>query len=132
MKTNLDATLSTVSRFTESLETDLAALSIEVRTGIVLAVQELLVNIVRHAYEGKSGQIEFELDQSDSQILIQVKDDAEKAFEMPETITAPDLLDLPEHGMGLFIIHQAFDTVDYKRTEGRNHWRLMKLLGENK
>ncbi len=132
MQTTLDATLETVSSFTQSLETLLAALSIEVRTSVVLAVQELLVNIVKHAYSGKPGKIEFELEQSDSKLEITVTDNADNAFQMPETITAPDMFDLPEHGMGLFIIHQAFDKVEYQRSDDRNRWQLMKRLGEQR
>lgn len=128
-KTTIQATLEAVSQFTQSLETKLADLTMEMRTSIVLAMQELLVNIVKHAYDGASGQIDIELEQSPHRIHITVLDHGMNTFETPDKITAPDPLDLPEHGMGLFIIHQSFDNVQYKRLSSDNQWQLTKELG---
>lgn len=126
----LDATLKSVSSFSQQLESRLESLPIEARTTVVLAVQELLVNVVKHAYAGKPGQIEFVLDQADSCLQIVVTDHADNPFQIPKTVSAPDPMNLPEHGMGLFIIYQSFDKVQYERGDGRNRWQLMKMLGE--
>jgi anti-sigma regulatory factor (Ser/Thr protein kinase) len=128
MQITLDAKLEAVSKSTQQLEIHLQQLALELRTTIVLAVQELLVNIVQHAYDGKQGTIEFAMQQAKDSINIQVRDYAPKAFEKPDQLKAPDPLDLPEHGMGLYIIYQTFDEVAYQRLADGNHWRLVKAL----
>lgn len=126
----LDATLESVSSFSQQLEARLERLPLEARTTIVLAIQELLVNVVKHAYAGQPGQIEFALDQADSRLQVVVTDHADNAFQIPERVSAPNPLDLPEHGMGLFIIYQSFDKVQYERGDGQNRWQLVKMLGD--
>lgn len=125
----IPATLEAVSKFTQSLETQLENLSAETRTLIVLALQELLVNVVEHAYAGMTGTIEIIFNLSVSELQVTITDQAQKAFDMPDDIALPDPLDLPEGGMGLFIIHQSFDRVDYKRLSDGNQWQLSKKLG---
>ena len=128
-KVTIPATLEAVSKFTQDLEPRLALIGTENCTLVILAVQELLVNIVRHAYDGDEGDIQFELHLSDQDLNIEISDQATTAFEIPENIQEPDPLDLPEHGMGLFIINQSFDRVKYERLSGGNRWQLMKSLG---
>lgn len=128
-KVTIPATLEAVSKFTHVLEAKLTLIGTENCTLVILAVQELLVNIVRHAYDGDEGDIKFELHLTDQNLNIEISDQAMTTFEMPENIQAPDPLALPEHGMGLFIIHQSFDSVKYERLSGGNRWRLIKNLG---
>ncbi len=127
-KMTIPATLKDVSKFTQSLEHQLEQLPIEERTLIILAIQELLVNIVEHAYSGKLGKIEFELSLNDKDLLVIVSDNADHNFEIPIDVVAPDPLDLPESGMGLFIIQQAFDNVKYSHLSNGNQWQLEKKL----
>jgi len=129
-KTTVHATLEAVSQFTQSLENIFSELDTETRILLTLGVQELLVNIVEHAYAGASGSIEIVLKQSASALQVIVTDQAEATFNIPKgDITAPDPLDLPEGGMGLFIIYQSFDEVKYQRLSNGNQWQLMKNLG---
>ena len=129
-RVTLSATVEAVSIFTQDLETHLHKLPFEIRTQIVLAVHELLVNIVRHAYRGLEGQIEFEMVKSELEIKILVFDYAENGFSMPDRVSAPDTGDLPEGGMGLYIIQQAFDLVEYEHLARGNRWWLLKTLGD--
>lgn len=127
----IPASLEAVSQFTQALEGRLHALSLKLRTSLVLAIQELGVNIVRHAYAGAPGQIEITLDHTADHLHVHVVDDAPTAFTMPGEISTPDAALLPEHGLGLFIIHQAFDRVTYHRSGDQNIWDLVKALQEN-
>lgn len=127
-KTTIPATLEEVSKFTQSLERQLEQLPIEERTLIILAIQELLVNIVEHAYAGEPGEIEFELSLNDNDLIVIVFDNADHTFDMPNNIVAPDPLDLPENGMGLYIIQQSFDNVKHSRMSNGNQWQLEKKL----
>lgn len=129
MQITVPATLEDVSRFTHQFESQLAPLPIDVLTPVTLAVHELLVNIVNHAYNGQPGEIHLDIDLSPAALSVLIEDGGDNAFAAPEEIKAPDLNDLPESGMGLFIIHQAFNTVDYTRLERGNRWRLVKTLG---
>lgn len=128
---SLDATLEAVSGFTQGMENTLRNLSLEVRTQIVLALQELLVNIVRHAYAGEPGKIEVDLNHEPDSIVLSIQDFGPNRLTMPEVIQPIDPATLPEHGMGLFIIHQSFDTVTYERRERANHWQLAKAFGDH-
>lgn len=128
----LPATLEAVSTFTQQLETHLADLPTETSTAIALAVHELLVNIVVHAYTQEKGDIDFQLSGTQELIAITIIDYAPGGFVMPASINEPDPLDLPEHGMGLFIIHQTFDEVTYERLSDTNRWHLKKMLGASR
>lgn len=124
----IPATLQAVSQFSAGLEDTLANLSMEVRVSTILALQELCVNIVKHAYAGLQGSIEIQLDLKAGKISVLLLDQAPNHFVQPETIELPDPLDLPEHGMGMYLIHLAFDVVEYEPLPGGNCWRLVKHL----
>lgn len=124
----IQATLEAVSQFSTDLEARLDVLPLEIRTEIVLALQELCVNIVKHAYAGAAGSIEIVLDESSDQLRVSVRDHAANAFEMPDEIAPPDPLSLPESGLGLYIIHASFDEVEYTRLADGNQWRLVRTL----
>lgn len=124
------ASLEAASNFTQGFEVRLQALPVEARTAVTLAVHELLVNIVEHAYAGLPGDIVLEYVLDDAAIRLVVTDRADNHFTMPDVVAPPDPLDLPEGGMGLFIIHQAFDVVRYEPLPQGNRWQLIKQLGE--
>jgi anti-sigma regulatory factor (Ser/Thr protein kinase) len=124
----IPATLQAVSQFTAELDTWFSPLTLETRVGVVLAVQELCVNIVEHAYDGMAGDIQIEIDWTSNHLHFHVIDQAPNHLTMPEVIQAPDPFELQEGGMGLFLIHQAFDQVEYAPSSDENHWRLMKRL----
>ena len=127
-KASIPATLKAVSHFTAELETLLASLPLEPRTVVVLAIQELCVNIVEHAYAGKAGTIELEIDLQPSSLSITCTDYAPNAFVPPAEILPPDPLSLPEGGIGLYVIYQVFDHVSYQRLRKGNAWHLQKLI----
>ncbi|MBP1466876.1 ATP-binding protein [Candidatus Chloroploca sp. M-50] len=45
-----------------------------------------------------------------------------------ESYEPPDLDDIPNGGMGIFLIRKLMDDVTYTRVSGRNHWSLTKSL----
>lgn len=128
-QTTFPATLEAASQFTEQLESWMSFLPVDVRTPVVLAIHELLVNIVEHAYAGSAGSIDVELDGPPQKLSFRVRDYATTGFTMPKEVLAPSLIDLPEGGMGLYIIHQSFDVVDYQHLGEGNLWQLVKYLG---
>ena len=90
--------------------------------GLELAVHEVAVNIVRHAYDGNAGwiHIRFLLDHDD---LVVTLSDAGRAFR-PADAADPDLRQANEGGYGLFLVRQLVDRLTYTRLADRNHWQL--------
>lgn len=124
----ITASLQAVSEFTTRLDNLLESLPTATRVSIVLAIQELCVNIVKHAYAGHPGTIEIEMNHTVEKLICVFRDQAPTMYTMPAVIEPPDPLDLPEHGMGMFIIHQAFDSVTYEHSSNGNRWQLEKGL----
>ena len=125
----ITATLQAVSEAVQGFEDQWAHLPSELRTLLLLAMQELCVNIVKHGYAGAAGTIVLLVELDTAQLRVTVHDTAPNAFTMPDEIEAPDPLALPESGWGIFIIHQVFDQVQYERLPDGNCWRLQKALG---
>ncbi|MDX2141274.1 MAG: ATP-binding protein [Chloroflexota bacterium] len=128
----LPATLEAVSHFVAGIESSFDTLDVSDRTGITLALQELLVNIVVHAYAHLPGDIRVNIQMNDAMVNAVVEDDGPNAYDPERLPKAPDPLDLQEHGMGMFIIQQTFDDVSYARLNTVNHWHLSKRIGASR
>lgn len=96
---------------------------------IQLAVHEVAVNIVNHAYAGRQdGRIQVTLQLADlpRRLLIELHDTG-VAFN-PDAVPQPDLDEPQEHGYGLFLVRCLMDNVAYQSGPEGNSWRLVKLL----
>ena len=94
---------------------------------IVLAIQELCMNIVDHAYQGRTdGRISLDFTVADDRFTAEFSDDG-APFD-PSTVTAPDLECGQVRGYGLFLMMELLDDVTYTSSGGRNHWRLTKRV----
>ena len=118
-------TLEHVSLFIERLTAEEGS---RVRSELTLAIHELCVNIVEHAYAGASGNIDIEAEYNGDMLEIMVWDTAPNPYTPPDEVNAPDPDSLPEGGWGIFILHQVFDQVEYMRSDEGNQWRLLKAL----
>jgi anti-sigma regulatory factor (Ser/Thr protein kinase) len=89
-----------------------------------LALDEILSNIVRHAYaEGGQGrEIEVGFRLKDGVVELTLLDDG-LAFD-PLTAPQPDTTgpaeDRPVGGLGIFLLRKLMDHVEYERQAGRN------------
>ncbi|HRV90978.1 MAG TPA: SpoIIE family protein phosphatase [Anaerolineae bacterium] len=96
---------------------------------IELAISEICTNIIKHAYNGKKGEISGQLRLLDNGIELDFYDQGE-GFD-PSTVPTPKTNpnELVEGGYGLHIIRQIMDVVSYNTQPGRgNHWHLIKYL----
>ncbi|WP_165360679.1 ATP-binding protein [Candidatus Chloroploca sp. Khr17] len=96
---------------------------------IELAVNEIVANIVRHAYANTTdGRVTMvvRLIQEPRQLLIELADTG-LAFD-PTTAVEPDLDDVQIHGYGLFLARSLMDDVSYTRRQNSNEWCLIKYL----
>lgn len=101
-----------------------------VQYNVVLALHELCVNIIKHAYAGEKRQfsVVFDLMCDPTRIQIDTYDSGGNKFNMAAWQT-PNLDDPPIHGLGVFLMRQLMDEVIYESLPTGNHWRLVKLLG---
>jgi serine/threonine-protein kinase RsbW len=102
-----------------------------VQYNVVLALHELCVNIIKHAYAGQKEQfsVVFDLMCDPTRIQIDTYDSGRKRFDAAGWQT-PNLDDPPIHGLGVFLMRQLMDEVVYEGMPTGNHWRLVKMLPE--
>jgi anti-sigma regulatory factor (Ser/Thr protein kinase) len=102
---------------------------------VVLAVDEALTNIIRHAYLGNAEQpIEASFHRIRGAQNGQHRDALEILLEdrgtavNPEKLCGRALEDVKPGGLGLHFIRECMDTVEFSRKLGRNQLRLVKFL----
>ncbi|MEO6052417.1 MAG: SpoIIE family protein phosphatase [Chthoniobacterales bacterium] len=79
---------------------------------IILAVDEACTNVIRHAYDNKTGEpIDLKMSWDGHRLKIQLKD-LGKACD-PASIRSRELEDVRPGGVGVHIIKNAFDSVTY-------------------
>jgi len=109
-----------------------AALSEIERGKIELCLVEAVTNSIEHAYEMRADQlVEVELELHDDRIVIRVADHGLPlpSLEPPRRELDPDdHANLPEGGMGLFIINSMMSEATYHSEDGRNVLQLVKHL----
>jgi serine/threonine-protein kinase RsbW len=102
---------------------------------VVLAVDEALTNIIRHAYLGdpeRSIEASFhwihvpEAGKSADALEIVLEDSGVTAN--PEKMCGRALEDVRPGGLGLHFIRESMDTVEFGHNNGKNQLRLVKIL----
>lgn len=102
---------------------------------VVLAVDEALTNIIRHAYQGRTEQpieasfrrIRVAGDGANKPALEIILEDRGMAVDR-EKLCGRKLEDVRPGGLGLHFIRESMDTVEFRRRWGRNQLRMVKLL----
>lgn len=89
-----------------------------------LAAEEVIVNIIRHAYKDRGGTIDIQVEQDVEKIRVTFFDSgpAFNPIQKPAThVSSSDSLDSKKiGGLGLLFIHRCVDELIYKREEERN------------
>src|SRR5207247_10138651 len=102
---------------------------------VVLALDEALTNVIRHAYAGHpEGTIEVSFRRirapwrgaSREALEIVLVDQGRKIDRTK--LRGRSLEDLRPGGLGLHFIRENMDAVEFRRTAGRNRLRLVKFL----
>jgi len=107
------------------------AWSDEARFQVSLALEEVLMNVISHgSRESQPANVRVSLSQDDRDVTLEITDDG-IAFD-PQQAPAPDLeSDLDERpvgGLGVFLVQQLMDSVDYRRDAGWNRLVLRKRV----
>lgn len=92
----------------------------------VSAIGEAFNNVALHGYDGRAvGDVTLEIETLSDRMVVQLSDDG-SSFD-PAAVPDPDLAQLPESGMGLYIIRAFVDELSY--TPGPpNSLRFTKLF----
>jgi serine/threonine-protein kinase RsbW len=101
---------------------------------LIVAVNEAVVNIVRHAYRNEPGEVEVTVGCSEGEIVVILLDHG-PPFD-PATVLRPDLTlpleERPFGGLGVHFMHEFCDELRYRRDPGgRNELTLLKRFGPN-
>lgn len=97
--------------------------------GCELALHELLVNLVDHAYEGdESMYITVNLACNKNTIMIETQDTGKPAEIDLTKAAMPDPAELAEEGYGLPLMQLLMDDVKYNDDNGRNIWKMVKYF----
>ncbi len=89
---------------------------------IELAVHEICVNIVEHAYHHTPGPISLEIGESECFINVTITDNGE-GFD-PAEISEPDPANPSIRGYGLMITRQLTSSLRYGQSSAGNRWDL--------
>lgn len=119
--------LSDVRARVESYATE-AGLDEAAAARVVLAVDEALTNIIRHAYEHRPDRpIRIEISSLPGELKITLEDFGRSAD--PDSIQPRDLEDIRPGGLGVHIMRECMDTVQYEpRPEGGTVLTMTKKL----
>lgn len=105
------------------------------RRAIVRSVDEALANVMRHAYEGKSGMpIVVTFRRLRGQIHptictgIEVLLEDEGVAVNPSKLKGRPLDEIKPGGLGLHFMRQSMDEVEFSRKHGKNQLRMVKYL----
>jgi anti-sigma regulatory factor (Ser/Thr protein kinase) len=89
----------------------------ETVTHVMLAVDEALTNIIRHAYGYRDDeQIDLVADVTEGRLRIAIRDYGPRVD--PSQIQSRDLSEIRPGGLGVHIMGQCMDSVDYEPADG--------------
>ncbi|MDQ7817619.1 MAG: ATP-binding protein [Melioribacteraceae bacterium] len=97
-----------------------------------ICIMESVNNVIKHSYkEQKNNYICVKLRIDSKLIEMEIIDEGEPRlkFEIPDLDFDPkDINNLPESGMGLYIMKQLMDELTYNSKSGKNYFILKKWL----
>ena len=97
-----------------------------------LALEEVLVNVVNYAYEGKEGTVDisYDISNDNKSIKVIIKDKG-KAFD-PTKAEDPPLEGTAKErkigGLGIYIVKNIVDDIKYSRIDNQNVLEIVKSL----
>ena len=97
-----------------------------------ICITEAVNNVIKHAYQGeKNKPITISVKKENNEVELQIIDEGtpRSHFEIPNLEFDPDDTEnLPESGMGVFIMNQLMDKIDYLTINGKNYFTMKKYL----
>lgn len=99
-----------------------------------LAIEEAVVNVISYAYPaGTKGDVDIDAEADDEQLKFVISDsgtpfDPTQKGEVDTTLSAEER---GIGGLGIHLIRQIMDTINYERVDGKNVLTLHKKLTKN-
>jgi sigma-B regulation protein RsbU (phosphoserine phosphatase) len=99
-----------------------------------LAIEEAVVNVMSYAYPaGTKGDVDIDAEADDEQLKFVISDsgtpfDPTQKGEVDTTLSAEER---SIGGLGIHLIRQIMDTINYERVDGKNVLTLRKKLTKN-
>lgn len=131
----ISSNMESVILFSETLQAECHnnGLSEQVSAEVRLAIVEALNNVVEHSFKSQSQhEIDIYITFYTDKIRVRFTDNGRPN---PNGVTPvnlnmnpDDIMDLPEGGYGLNIIHQIMDEVNYTRKNNINMMTLIKII----
>ena len=110
-------------------------LSSEIEGDLCLALEEVLVNVIRYGHpEGGRHEIQVLLSLERDCVVATVDDDGVpfNPLEVPEPDLSGPIETRPIGGLGIHIVRNITDGLEYRRSEGRNHLVIRKQVPRSK
>ncbi len=123
-------TIPQLSEFIDMVAEE-ASLPAELSMSLNLAIEEAVVNVMNYAYpQGKRGDVNIDMSVDNEQLTVVISDkgmpfDPTSKAEADTTLSAEER---PIGGLGIFLVRQLMDSINYERTEGKNRLTLIKKL----
>jgi anti-sigma regulatory factor (Ser/Thr protein kinase) len=117
-----------------NLVTDLCArhsISADTEYDLKLALDEVVSNVARHAYPaGEKHEFTLDVAVTEVEFVARVEDDGVpfNPLEHPEPNLDVPLEERSEGGLGIFLVRQIMNSVEYQRVDGKNIITLRKRL----
>jgi sigma-B regulation protein RsbU (phosphoserine phosphatase) len=123
--------IATIPQLNEFIDTvaEEVGLDMSLTMSLNLAIEEAVVNVMDYAYsEGQRGDVDIEVT-ADQQWLTFVISDTGIAFDptaKEDVDTTLSAEERPIGGLGIFLVRQLMDVIDYKREGNKNVLTLRK------
>ena len=98
-----------------------------------LSLEEILANVISYGYEDNSEHtITIRISLKDKQLIAEVEDDGKpfNPLEAPEPDIEIPLEDRPVGGLGIYLVRNLMDGLEYKRELGKNILIMMRNTGK--
>ncbi len=125
---SIDATNDALEQLEAHLNSFLASYPRNTKQKVYLALHELCLNIVRHAYCGAEGKIEIRFTLDDHHLKIETRDSAPSRYHPSKAVDPLEAFDISEGGWGIHILTQVMDFVGYTHSKTGNVWYARKML----
>lgn len=96
---------------------------------VEIAAEEIFINIATHAYSPETGSLTIRVSMGD-RVIIEFEDTGKSynPLDKPDPDIFKTVDELDSGGLGVFMVKQIMDSVEYKREDGKNILTITKAL----
>jgi serine/threonine-protein kinase RsbW len=107
--------MASICQFVEEVSRDLG-LDDRLTHDLLIAVDEACINVMRHAYDGRGGDVEVTIELADDGVRAVIRDwgVAFDPLSVPEPDVSAPLFERTPGGLGLFLMRNVMDRVEFQ------------------